>query len=316
MFTTQPKRVTAQEFKILFHNSFLTSNTNITNCSTRKLISSNGSTNKYKRQMTEANTVIIDDTRLYFGRTGRTNVMTPIYENELESDKCITGECIDSCCTCQSKETENCFRNEETQRNELQIHAKRSKIPVPVKLPLAEKSPSTPVKLPLLLPNNKMKYVEDSYSETLKLQPLLRNKKIIYAKELSDTTLKLPPLLPDKEQTCKQKHPFTNRPITPKRLPPLQNLPQNIIKTLIVNKIRDESKDKSKVMSTESMSKPAPQQPAETKASSEVLDMTPELGSKRVRWETKYRTFKLQKASRKNYYPSDRTIFQAAYFIW
>ena len=54
--------------------------------------------------MIQANTAIIDDTRLYFGRTGRTNVMTPIYENELESEKCITGECIDSGCTCRRSE--------------------------------------------------------------------------------------------------------------------------------------------------------------------------------------------------------------------
>ncbi|CAG2232555.1 unnamed protein product [Mytilus edulis] len=304
------------------------------------LISPNGSTNKYKRQMIEANTVIIDDTTLYIGRTGRTNVMTPIHENILESDKCITGECVDSCCTLrrseselsflnhefeveynmfelslESKETENCARKEETQRNELQIHVKKSIIPVAVKLTqllankqmkYEEKSPSTPVKPPLLLPNKNIKYVEDSYSETLKLQPLLPNTKIIYAKEPSDTTLKLPPLLPYKEQTCMQEHLYPNRPDTPKLLPLLQNLPQNIKKTLIVNKIRDESKDKSKGMPTESMSKPAPQQPAEKKAPNKVLDMTPELVSKTVRWTTKYQTFKLQKASRKNDYASDR----------
>ncbi|VDH96385.1 Hypothetical predicted protein [Mytilus galloprovincialis] len=216
----------------------------------------------------------------------------------------------------KSKETENYSRKEETQRNELQKHAKRSKIPVPVKLPqlvainkkmkYEEKSPSTPVKLPLLLPNKKIKYVEDSYSETLKRQPWLPNKKIIYAKELSDTTLKLPPVLPDKEQTCMQEHPFTNRPGTPKLLPPLQNLPQNIKKTLIVNKIRDEKKDKSKVMSTESMSKQAPQQPAEATASNEILDMSPELGSKRSKWKSQYRTFRLQKTSHNNYYASNR----------
>ncbi|CAG2210364.1 unnamed protein product [Mytilus edulis] len=225
------------------------------------LISPNGSLNKYKRQMIEANTVIIDDTTLYSGRTGRTNVMTTIHENELESDKCITGECVDSCCTCrrseselsflkhefeiecnmfelsiECKETENCSRKE-TQRNEFQQHAKRSKIPVLVKLPqlstnkkikYEEKSPSTPVKLPLLRPNKKITYVEHSYSETLKRQPLLPNKKIIYTKEPSDTTLKLPPVVPDKVQTCMQEHPFTYRPGTPKLLPPLQNLPQNI----------------------------------------------------------------------------------------
>ncbi|VDI61044.1 Hypothetical predicted protein [Mytilus galloprovincialis] len=303
------------------------------------LISPNGSLNKYKRQMIEANTVIIDDTTLYSGRTGRTNVMTTIHENELESDKCITGECVDSCCTCrrseselsflkhefeiecnmlelsiESKETENCSRKE-TQRNEFQQHAKRSKIPVLVKLPqlstnkkikYEEKSPSTPVKLPLLRPNKKITYVEDSYSETLKRQPLFPNKKIIYTKEPSDTTLKLPPVLPDKVQTCMQEHPFAYRSGTPKLLPPLQNLPQNIKKTLIVNKIRDANKDKSKVTSTESMSKPAPKQPTETTDSNEILDMRPELGSKRPKWKSQYRTFRLQKTSRKKDYASNR----------
>ncbi|XP_076103955.1 uncharacterized protein LOC143072741 [Mytilus galloprovincialis] len=287
------------------------------------LISPNGSLNKYKRQMIEANTVIIDDTTLYIGRTGRTNVMTPIHENILESDKCITGECVDSCCTLrrseselsflnhefeieynmfelsmESKDTENCSRNDDIQRNEPKKHAKRSKIPVPVKLPqllankkmkYEDKSPSTPVKLPLLLPTKKMKYAE----ETLKHQ--LPNKKIIYPKELSDTTVKLPPLLPDKEKTCMQENPFTNRPGTPKLLPPLQNLPQNIKKTLIVNKIRDEKKDRSKVMSTESMSKPAPQQPAEATASNEILDITPQLGSKRPKWKSQYRKYRFSR---------------------
>ncbi|XP_063440607.1 uncharacterized protein LOC134721479 [Mytilus trossulus] len=304
------------------------------------LISSNGSLNKYKRQMIEANTVIINNTTLYIGRTGKTNVMTPIHENKLEADKCITGECVDSCCTCrrseselsflnhefelecnmfelsvESKKTENCSRREDTQRNEFQKHAKRSKIAVPVKLPqllanknmkYEENTPSTPVKLPQLLLNKNMKYVKDSYSETLKLQPLLPNKKMIYAKELSDTTLKLPPVLHDKEQTCMQEYPFTNRPGTPKLLPPLQNLPQNIKKTLIVNQIMDEYKDKSKVMSTEAMSKPAPQQPVETTGSNETLDMSTELCSKRAKWKSQYRTFRLQKTSRKNYYASDR----------
>ncbi|XP_071123153.1 uncharacterized protein [Mytilus edulis] len=303
------------------------------------LISSYGSTNKYKRRMIEANTVIIGDTRLYFGKTGRTHVMTPIHENKLESDKCITGECVDSCCTCrrsdselgfvnhefeiecnmfepsiESKEIKKYSRKEETQMNELQKHAKSLKIPVPVKLPqllaykkmkYKEKSPSTPVKLPLLLPNKKMKYVEDSYSETLKRQPLLPNKKLIYAKELSDTTLKLPPVLPDKEKTCMQEHPFTYRPGTPKLLPPLKNLPQNIKKTIFLNKIKDEKKDKSKDMSTELMSKPAPQQPADTTASNENLDMSPKLGSKRPKWKNKYKTFWLQKRSRKNYYKNE-----------
>ncbi|VDI45723.1 Hypothetical predicted protein [Mytilus galloprovincialis] len=162
-----------------------------------------------------------------------------------------------------------------------------------------EKSPSTPVKLPLLLPNKKMKYVEDSFSETLKRQPLLPNKKIIYAKELSDTTLKLPPVLPDKEKT------FIYRPGTPKLLPPLQNFPQNIKKTIFLNKIKDEKKDKSKDMSTELMSKPAPQQPADTTASNENLDMSPKLGSKRPKWKNKYKTFRLQKRSRKNYYKNE-----------
>ena len=129
----------------------------------------------------------------------------------------------------------------------------------------------------------------------------------IYAKEPSETILKLPQLLSDKEQTLKQEHPFTNRPGTSKLLPPLQNLTQNKKKTLIVNKIKDEKKDKSKVMSTEAMSKPAPQQPAETTASSEILDMNAELGSKRVRWKSKYQTVMLQKASRKNNYASERT---------
>ncbi|CAG2198160.1 unnamed protein product [Mytilus edulis] len=280
------------------------------------LISSNGSLNKYKRQMIEANTVIIDDTTLYFGRTGKTNVMTQIHENKLESDKCITGECVDSCCACQSKKTENGSRKKDTQRNELQKHAKRSKIPVQVKLPpllankkikYEEKSSSTPVKLPLLLLNKKMKYVEDSYSESLKRQPLLPNKNMLYAKECSDTTLKLPALLPDKEKTCMQQHPFTYRPGTPKLLPPLQILPQNIKKTLIVNKIRDEHKDKSKVnMSTESTSKPATQQLAETNSSNEILDMSAEIGSKKVNWKSKYRTLRLQNASRNNNYASDR----------
>ena len=77
------------------------------------LISSYGSTNKYKRQMIEANTVIIGDTRLYFGKTGRTNVMTPIHENKLESDKCITGECVDSSCTCRRSDSELSFLNHE-----------------------------------------------------------------------------------------------------------------------------------------------------------------------------------------------------------
>ncbi|CAG2194841.1 unnamed protein product [Mytilus edulis] len=304
------------------------------------LISSNGSTNKYKRQMTEDNAVIIDDTTLYIGRTGKTRVMTPIHENILESDKCITGECVDSCCTLrrsdseisflnhefeveynmfelslESKETENCSRKEETHRNELQIHVKKSKIPVAVILPqllankkmkYEEKSPFTPAKPSLLLPNKKIKCVEDSYSETLKLQPLVPNTKIIFAKEPSDTTLKLPLLLPFKEQICMQEHLYTNRPDSPKLLPPLQNLPQNIKKTLIVNKIRDEGKDKSKVMPIESMSKPTPQQPAEKKASNEILDMTPKLVSKTVKLKTKYQTFKLKKASRKNNYASDR----------
>ncbi|VDI03907.1 Hypothetical predicted protein [Mytilus galloprovincialis] len=298
------------------------------------LISPNGSLNKYKRQMIEANSVIIDDTTLYIGRTGRTNVMTPIHDNILESDKCITGECVDSCCTLRrseselsflnhefeieynmfelsmdSNDTENCSRNDDIQRNEPKKHAKRSKIPVPVKLPqllankkmkYEDKSPSTPVKLPLLLPTKKMKYAE----ETLKHQ--LPNKKIIYPKEISDTTVKLPPLLPDKEKTCMQENPFTNRPGTPKLLPPLQNLPQNIKKTLIVNKIRYEKKDKSEVMSTESMSKPAPQQPAEATASNDILDMSPQLDSKRPKWKSQYRTFKLQKTSGKNYYASNR----------
>ncbi|CAG2196955.1 unnamed protein product [Mytilus edulis] len=303
------------------------------------LISPNGSLNKYKRKMIEVNTVIIDDTTLYIGRTGRTHVMTPIHENILESDKCITGECVDSCCTIrrseselsflnhefeveynmfelsmESKETENYSRKEETQRNELQKHAKRSKILLPVKLPqllgnekmkYKEKSPSTPVQLPVLLPNRKIKHVEESYSETLKRQPLLPNKKLIYAKELSDT-VKLPPVLPDKEQTCMQDHPFTNRPGTPKLLPPVQHLPQNFKKTLIVNKSRDENKDKSKVMSTESMSKPAPQQLGETTTSSEILDMSLELGSQRPKWKSQYRTFRMQKTSRKYYYVSNR----------
>ncbi|VDI12979.1 Hypothetical predicted protein [Mytilus galloprovincialis] len=290
--------------------------------------------------MIEVNTVIIDDTTLYIGRTGRTHVMTPIHENILESNKCITGECVDSCCTIrrseselsflnhefeveydmfelsmESKETENYSRKEETQRNELQKHAKRSKIPFPVKLPqllsnekmkYEKKSPSTPVNLPLLLPNKKIKYAEESYSETLKRQPLLPNKKTIYAKELIDTTLKLPPLLLDKEQTCMQDHPFTNRPGTHKLLPPLQHLPQNFKKTLIVNKSRDEKKDKSKVMSTESMSKPAPQQPGETTASNEIFDMSLELGSKRPKWKSQYKMFRLQKTSRKINYASNR----------
>ncbi|CAG2185021.1 unnamed protein product [Mytilus edulis] len=341
------------------------------------LISSNGSLNKYKRQMIEANTAIIDDTTLYFGRTGKTNVMTQIHENKLESDKCITGECVDSCCACrrseselsflnhefeiecnmfelsiESKKTENGSRKKDTQRTELQKHAKRSTIPVQVKLPpllankkikYEEKSSSTPVKLPLLLLNKKMKYVEDSYSESLKRQPLLPNKNMLYAKECSDTTLKLPALLPDKEKTCMQQHPFTYRPGTPKLLPPLQILPQNIKKTLIVNKIRDENKDKSKVnMSTESTSKPATQQLAETNSSNEILDMSAEMGSKRisnekkeksrviptqsksitanggtlnmnsefalrrVKWENKFPTFRLQKASGKDYHISER----------
>ncbi|XP_063435661.1 uncharacterized protein LOC134716580 [Mytilus trossulus] len=304
------------------------------------LISSNGSLNKYKRKMTEANAVIIDDTTLYIGRTGRTRVMTPIHENILESDKCITGECVDSCCTLRrseselsflnheleveyemfelsmkSKETENYSRKEETQRNELQKHAKRSKISLTVKLPqllgkekmkYEEKYPSTPVKLPLLLPNKNLKYVEELYSETLKRQPLLPNKKMIYAKELHETTLKLPPVFPDKEQTCVQEHPFTNRPGTHKLLPPLQHLPQNSKKKLIVNKIRDEKKDKSKHMSTESMSKPAPQQPDETTASNEIFDMSLELGSIRPKWKNQYRNFRLQKTSRKINYASNR----------
>ena len=169
------------------------------------------------------------------------------------------------------------------------------------------KSSSTPVKLPLLLPNKKMKYVEDSNSESLKRQPLLPNKNILYAKERSDTTLKLPALLPDKEKTCMQEHPFTYRPGTPKLHPPLQILPQNIKKTLIVNKIRDENKDKSKVnMSTESTSKPATQQLAATNSSNENLDMSAEISSKRVNWKSKYRTLRLQNASRKNNYSSDR----------
>ncbi|XP_063434966.1 uncharacterized protein LOC134716120 [Mytilus trossulus] len=304
------------------------------------LISSNGSLNKYKRKMTEANAVTINDITLYIGRTGRTRVMTPIHENMLESNKCITGECVDSCCTLrrseselsflnheleveynmfelsmESKETENYSRKEETQRNELQKHDKRSKISLPVKLPqllgkekmkYEEKYSSAPVKLPLLLPNKKLKYVEGSYSETLKRQPLLPNKKMIYAKELPKTTLKLPPVLPDKEQTCKQEHPCTNRPGTHKLLPPLQHLPQNVKKTFIVNKIRDEKKDKSKNMSTESMSKPSPQQPNETTASNEVFDMSLELGSTKPKWKNQYRTFRLQKTSRKINYASNR----------
>ncbi|XP_063440408.1 uncharacterized protein LOC134721372 [Mytilus trossulus] len=137
-------------------------------------------------------------------------------------------------------------------------------------------------------------------------------KRQIYAKEPSETILKLPQLVPDKEQTCIQEHTSTNRPGTSKLLPPLQILPRNIKKTLVVNKIRDEKKDKSKVRSTESMSKPAPkqpapQQPAETTASNEVVDMNAELGSKRVRWKNKNQTVRLQKASRKNNYASDRT---------
>ncbi|XP_063433331.1 uncharacterized protein LOC134715221 [Mytilus trossulus] len=304
------------------------------------LMSSNGSLNKYKRKMTEANAVIIDDTTLYIGRTGRTHVMTPIHENILESDKCITGECVDSCCTLrrseselsflnheleveynmfqlsmESKETENHSKKEETQRNKLQKHANRSKTPLPLKLPhmldkektkYEEKYPSSPVKLPLLLTNKKIKYVEESYSETLKRQPLLPNKKMIYAKELPEITLKLPPVLPDKVQTCMQEHPCTNRPGTHKLLPPLQHLPQNSKKKLIVNKIRDEKKDTSKHMSTESMSKPAPQQPDETTASNEIFDMSLELCSIRPEWKNQYRTFRLQKTSRKINYASNR----------
>ncbi|CAG2210279.1 unnamed protein product [Mytilus edulis] len=132
-------------------------------------------------------------------------------------------------------------------------------------------------------------------------------KRQIYAKEPSETILKLPQLLSDKEQTCMQEHPFTNRLGTSKLLPPLQNLPQNKKKTLIVNKINDEKKEKCKDMSTEAMSKPAPQQPAETTASNEVLDMNAELGSKRVSWKSKCQTVMLQNASRKNNYASERT---------
>ncbi|CAC5417255.1 unnamed protein product [Mytilus coruscus] len=226
------------------------------------LIPSNERSNKNKRQMIEANTVSIGSTRIYFGRTDRTNVMTPIHENELEFDKCLTGQCVDSCCTChrsdselsflnhelniecmmyetieESKAIENCSGKEETQMNVLEQPALKSKIPVPVKLPpltvnkkmkYMEKSSSTPLKLPILLPNKKMKNVEDSFSATLNPKPLLPNKNIQYVKEQSKTTLKLPPLLPDKKEISKQEKPFTNCLGTPKILQPLKMLPQNI----------------------------------------------------------------------------------------
>ncbi|CAC5426342.1 unnamed protein product [Mytilus coruscus] len=330
------------------------------------LISSNERANKHDRRVIEPNTISIGNINVYMGRTGRANVMTPIHENEFESDKCLTGTCFDPYCTCCRSDSELSFENheldieckmyeavEDSKRNEnisrkealtnmLQKQAQKSKIPIAVKCPsqLAFKkmknmdtssatqlklppllpnkrikhmneSSSTQLKLPPLLPNKNMKYVEKSSSAPLKSPPLLRNKKIKSCWE----PLKLPPLLPDQKQNCKEEKSFTNRSVTPRMLQPLKMLPQNMKRSLIINKVKDDKKEKSKVMSMKLRPKSAQQQTAESSDSNEIVNVDSEIAldtisRNNVPSERNYRYSRLQKVSTKDCFipkgPSDR----------
>ncbi|CAC5384971.1 unnamed protein product [Mytilus coruscus] len=166
------------------------------------------------------------------------------------------------------------------------------------KIKQMNESSSDQLKLPPLLANKNMKYVDESYSAPVKSPPLLRNKKI---KKSCLEPLKLPPLLPDRQQDKS----FTNRSVTPKMLQPLKILPQNMKRSLIINKVRDEQKEKSKAMSMKSRHKSASRQTAETTASNEILNVGSELSLDMISWnnvprERNYRYSRLHKASTKD----------------
>ncbi|XP_052101108.1 uncharacterized protein LOC127735058 [Mytilus californianus] len=333
------------------------------------LISSNERAKKHGRRVIEPNTISIGNINVYMGRTGRANVMTPIHENEFESDKCLTGTCFDPYCTCCRSDSELSFENheldieckmyeavEDSKRNEnisrqealtkvLQKQTQKTKIPIPVKLPsqLAFKkmknmytssTQSTQLKLPPLLPNKKVKHMNESSSTQLKLPPLLPNKNMKYVEKSSSAPLKsppilrskkiktcweplkLPPLLPGQKQNCKQEKSFTNRSVTPRMLQPLKMLPQNMKRSLIINKVKDDDKkEKSKVMSMKSRPKSAQQQTAETSDSNEIVNVGSEIALDTIRGnnvprERNYRYSRLQNDSTKDCFipkgPSDR----------
>ncbi|VDI26857.1 Hypothetical predicted protein [Mytilus galloprovincialis] len=86
----------------------------------------------------------------------------------------------------------------------------------------------------------------------------------------------------------------------------MYTLPQNMKDTYIKNKIRNEKKEKSKVIPTQSTSISAPQKTAEKTANGGTLNMNSELALKTVKWKNKFSTFRLQKTSCKDRYISER----------
>ncbi|XP_071168173.1 uncharacterized protein [Mytilus edulis] len=236
-----------------------------------------------------------------------------------------------------SKRNENDFRKEGF-THEMHKKSQKSKIPIPVKQlaykkmkhmdestatqlklpPLlankpikhTDKSSSTQPKLPSLLPT-KMKYMNDSTSTQLKPPPLLSN---INNEDESYTApikspkkikscwepVKLPPLLPGQKKNCM----VSNCPvIPPKMLQPLKMLPQNIKRTLNINKDRNEKKEKTKVMSMRPRPKSALRPIAGTSASNDIPNVNSELAMdmmSSVPRERNYRYSKLQKDSTKD----------------
>ncbi|CAG2198159.1 unnamed protein product [Mytilus edulis] len=74
-------------------------------------------------------------------------------------------------------------------------------------------------------------------------------------------------------------------------------LPQNMKERYIINKISNEKKEKSRVIPTQSKS---------ITANGGTLNMNSEFALRRVKWENKFQTFRLQKASGKDYHISER----------
>ncbi|CAG2195211.1 unnamed protein product [Mytilus edulis] len=239
-----------------------------------------------------------------------------------------------------SKRNENDVRKEGL-THELHKQSQKSKIPIPVKqLPYKKmkhmnESSATQLKLPPLLANKPIKHTDESSSTQPKLPPLLPTK-MKYMNESSSTQLKppallpninnvdesysapikspnkkitscweplkLPPLLPGQKQNCK----VSNCPvIPPKILQPLKMLPQNIKRTLNINKDRNEKKEKTKVMSMRPRPKSALRTIAGTSASNDISNVNSELAMDKMSWitvprERNYRYSKLQKDSTKD----------------
>ncbi|XP_063435837.1 uncharacterized protein LOC134716760 [Mytilus trossulus] len=238
-----------------------------------------------------------------------------------------------------NKRNENDFRKEGL-RNDLHKKSQRSKIPIPVKqlaykkIKHMEESTTTQLKLPPLLANKpikhtdepsssqpklppllptKTKYMNDSISTQLKPTPLLPNINNVdesYTASIKSPKkikscwepVKLPPLLPGQKQNCMA----SNCPvIPPKMFQPLKMLPQNIKRTLNINKDRNEKKEKTKVMSMRPRPKTALRPIAGTSASNDIPNVNSELAMDMMSWTTaprerNYRYSKLQKDSTKD----------------